>query len=146
MGEGGDDLWQRLRQRKLVQWAVGYAAGGWVALQVAQSLAGIYRWPDASLRWLVAALLAGFAPAMALAWYHGERGRQRIGRSEVLVVGALLAVGGAVAWWARPQPAVAAAPPAMPAPAQASRSTPGVPDKSVAVLPFENLSREPENS
>jgi TolB-like protein/cytochrome c-type biogenesis protein CcmH/NrfG len=64
----------------------------------------------------------------------------------VLVVGALLAVGGAVAWWARPQPAVAAAPPAMPAPALASRSTPGVADKSVAVLPFENLSRDPENA
>jgi TolB-like protein/Flp pilus assembly protein TadD len=148
-GEAEDTTWDRLRQRKLAQWAVGYAAAGWLALQVAQLLGGIYGWPDAWLRWLVAALLVGFAPAMALAWFHGQRGRQRVSRGEVALVAGLLAIGAGLAWWLRPTAAPPDAPPAAkvaPA-APVVDATPAIPtDKSLAVLPFENLSGDPENA
>ena len=34
MAEGAVGVWQRLRQRKLVQWALAYLAGAWAVLEV----------------------------------------------------------------------------------------------------------------
>lgn len=45
----------------------------------------------------------GFFVALVLAWYHGERGRQQVSGSQLLMVTALLAIaGGVLALLSRP--------------------------------------------
>src|SRR3546814_1291432 len=83
-------------------------------------------------------------------WYHGERGAQRVSGAELLVLALLLAVGGGVLWRFNdvspvpvpvPVPVPERAAPAAPA---SIPETAAPPAKSIAVLPFENLSRDPE--
>ncbi len=44
------DLWVRLKERKLVQWALAYLAGAWVLLQVADVLADALAWLERPAR------------------------------------------------------------------------------------------------
>ena len=48
--EPSDTLWNTLRRRKLVQWALAYLAGAWVLLQFLDIMAGIYDWPRVVLQ------------------------------------------------------------------------------------------------
>lgn len=81
-----------LRDRKLVQWALAYAAGAWVVLQVAGEVAEPWGWPPAALRALQVLLGAGFAVVLVLAWFHGERGKQRVGTLEAVSLAGILAI------------------------------------------------------
>ena len=67
------DLWQRLKRRKLVQWAVAYVAFAFALLQGIDIVAQRFDWPAA---WSAAgvALVVGFFVVLVIAWYHGERG------------------------------------------------------------------------
>jgi serine/threonine-protein kinase len=136
-------LLQRLRERKLVQWALAYAAAAFALLQGVDIVAQRFGWPEAIERALIVALALGFFVTLVVAWYHGERGAQRASGMELSILALLLAVGGALLWHAAlpvgtpteaPQSATAA-----PASAPADR-------KSVAVLPFESLSEEKANA
>lgn len=138
----------RLKQRKLVQWALAYAAGAFALLQGVDMVAAKFGWPDAIERGLIIAACAGFFITLLLAWYHGERGAQKVSGIELLLLALLLAVGGAFMWRfsgsraSASTPAVAslAKPPSASAPARAD-----IPAKSIAVLPFENLSDNKDN-
>ncbi len=146
------DLFQRLRERKLAQWAIAYAAGAWVLLQVLSLLAGTYEWPQATMRIAVALAALGFPVMLVLAWYHGERGVQRVSGTELLVLATLLAVGGGVLWRMAQGPRLqegavsASAKTAPAAPASAPIGAAAVNDKSIAVLPFANLSDDKANA
>lgn len=130
----------RLKQRKLVQWALAYLAGAWVLLQVLGLAVESYHWPDAVMRLAFAVLALGLAVALVLAWYHGERGEQKVSGPELLLIALVLAVGGGLLWryaWVPDVPAAhtgAAATPSAPPPA------------SIAVLPFESLSGDKANA
>lgn len=91
-------LLQRLRERKLFRWVAAYLAGAWVLFEVSDAVGGRLGWPDAFYQALLAALIVGFFVALVLAWFHGERGRQKVGATEALFLGALL-VGGAASVW-----------------------------------------------
>ncbi|HET7161082.1 MAG TPA: tetratricopeptide repeat protein [Rhodanobacteraceae bacterium] len=144
----------RLKQRKLVQWALAYAAFAFALMQGLDIVAQQFGWPEGARRGITLALVVGLFVVLVLAWYHGERGVQRIGTMEIMILALLLAIGGTLIW--RFGPAVAtrsgrsmmagadsavAFPPdsttptrvadfALPMPAAS------VPEKSVAVLPF----------
>ena len=129
------DFLANLRQRKLVQWALAYAAGAWVALQVLDMAVANYDWPRTVMHAAFGLAALGLLIALILAWYHGEQGRQRASGVELLLIALVLAVGGGLLWWFAPAPMVAP-----PAP-EATR----IPGKSIAVLPFENLSNDKDN-
>src|SRR3546814_1662734 len=95
---GMADFWRRLRQRKLVQWALAYAAGAFALLQGVDIVAQQFGWPEGLQRGITLALVLGFFVTLVLAWYHGERGAQRVSGAELLVLALLLAVGGGVLW------------------------------------------------
>ncbi len=88
------DLFERLKERKLIQWAVTSAAGGWVALQVLDVVAEPWGLSNGVVRGAQAALVVGFFVVLVLAWYHGEQGRQRVSGPELLIIGGLLVVSG----------------------------------------------------
>ena len=143
-----DAFLQRLRERKLVQWALAYVAAAFALIQVTDVVAQQFGWPDAVRRGTTIALAIGFFVMLVLAWYHGERGAQRVSGPELLILALLLAIGGAVlprlanvshdaatpktnAIGSSPPPAAVAGP---------------LPAKSIAVLPFQNLSDDKSNA
>ena len=151
------DLWTRLKQRKLVQWALAYVAGAWALLQVLDLAVQSYGWTHRVMPLAFGGLALGLLVTLVLAWYHGEQGRQRVSGTELLIVALLLAVGGTLLWRFTPRGTLAAAPVpatasmaqrAAPAPSTpaAAASSAGIPAKSIAVLPFENLSSDKNNA
>jgi TolB-like protein len=140
-----NSFWQRLRERKLVQWGVAYLAGAWLVLQVATLLGGQFELSAGMLRGFTVVLAIGFFASLVIAWYHGERGQQTVTATEVLMLAALLVIAGGVIRLVNPdapllaskQDAAATAP--EPAPPVAGYGA------SVAVLPFDNLGGGEEN-
>jgi TolB-like protein/Flp pilus assembly protein TadD len=148
-----NEFWQRLKQRKIVQWALAWVAFAFALLQGVDIVATRFNWPGAIERYLILALVVGFFVVLVLAWYHGEKGAQRIGGMEIMILALLLAIGGGLIWRfgavAKTPHVVQVAdttPPASPSlaktPARVAipASAASIPQKSVAVLPFENES------
>lgn len=135
---GMSNLWQRLKQRKLVQWAVAYVAFAFALLQGIDIVAQQFGWPVFVQRGITLALALGFFIALLLAWYHGEQGQQRVSGAELLLIALVLAVGGGLLWQYNRQPASAATSSTRQPTAARSTAAP----KSIAVLPFVNLSSD----
>ena len=128
----------RLKQRKLVQWALAYVAFAFALIQVLDVVAQRFGWPDQLEKILILALAVGFVIVLVLAWYHGERGAQRISSTEIVILTLLLAIGGGLLWrFERSSPSAATIANTPPAAAQPIAE---IPAKSVAVLPFVNES------
>jgi len=157
----------RLKQRKLVQWALAYLAAAWALLQALGLAADSYDWPHGVMRVAFAIIALGFVVALVLAWYHGERGAQKISGTEIVILALLLAIGGGLLWrFERAAPAQIRSPDAAQRnpgrtildsvaaatssglriePVPASAQAIPIPAKSVAVLPFVNMSGDPKN-
>ena len=138
----------RLRERKLVQWALAYVAAAFALLQGIDIVAQRFGWPEQTMRLVIIALSVGLFVTLVLAWYHGERGAQRVSGTELLILALLLALGGGFLWrfaGASHERVVRsdASPDAAGAP---TRAPVAIPEKSIAVLPFANLSRDPDNA
>ena len=147
-----NEFLQRLKQRKLAQWAVAYVAAAFAAIQGIDVVAQQFGWPDGVRRGITLALVVGFFVTLVLAWYHGERGAQKLTGTELLILALLLSLGGAFLWRfanASREPAAASTGgPALTAAASPASFAPAaaIPEKSIAVLPFENLSDNKENA
>jgi len=142
-----NEFFQRLKERKLVQWAIAYVAAAFALLQGIDIVAQQFGWPEGVRRGITLGLVVGFFVTLVLAWYHGERGAQRVTGTELLIIGLVLALGGGFLWRfaaasRTPDNKTAIAPneSRMPEPAAV------IPEKSIAVLPFENLSSDKENA
>ncbi len=172
------DFLLHLKQRKLVQWAVAYVAFAFALIQGLDVIAQRFGWPDQLEKILILALAIGFLVVLVLAWYHGERGAQKVSSTEIVILALLLAIGGGLLWrFARVSNAtgdasIASSPDAaqrnpgktipdsiagaVPSgqqralPASTPVTSPGIqasviPAKSIAVLPFVNMSGDPKN-
>ncbi|MDQ1310350.1 MAG: hypothetical protein QG601_1620, partial [Pseudomonadota bacterium] len=138
-----ESTWARLTRRKVVQWGVVYVAGAWGFLQGLEYLSGTYDWPRQIQQLVTLALLIGLPIVLVLAWYHGERGQQRITTAEFVILTLLLLLGGGAFWSyqrasegghdAAPTAASTVGPPASSAVSDAR--------PSLAVLPFVDLSQ-----
>src|SRR3954452_16121840 len=142
-----NDFFQRLKQRKLVQWAIAYIAAGFALLQGIDIVAQRFGWPDIVERTLIIATCVGFFVTLILAWYHGERGAQRVTGTELLIIGLLLALGGGLLWrFATARHFTDPTATASPNDIGANRPGAAISEKSIAVLPFENLSSDKDNA
>ena len=157
------DPWQRLKQRKLVQWALAYIAAAWALLQALGLAADTYDWPHDVMRVAFAVIALGFVVALVLAWYHGERGVQRLTGTELLILALLLAIGGGLLWRferaapssdnpdaaqrnpGKTNPDSVAGTTSSGLPVATAQAVP-IPAKSIAVLPFESLSEDKGNA
>jgi serine/threonine-protein kinase len=135
-----DEFFERLKQRKIVQWALAYIAAAFALIQVLDIVAQRFGWPESLERLLILALAVGFFVTLVLVWYHGERGAQRVTGTELMILALLFAIGGVVLCHFADAPAVL--PAATPAIALPTASTAAIPDRSVAVLPLANDSGE----
>jgi TolB-like protein/Tfp pilus assembly protein PilF len=93
-------LFPRLKERKLVQWAVAYAAAAWVLYEVLLAVGDVFAWPTSLLRGLTVLLGVGFLAVLVIGWNHGEKGHQRVTAAEAIVLIGLGIGGAALTWWA----------------------------------------------
>ena len=140
-GTEGETLstWANLRRRKVVQWGLAYAAGAWVLMQIVAYFSGTFDWSRQIQQLVTVAVLVGAPIVLALAWYHGDRGQQRVTGSELAVLTLLLMIGGGLLWLyaQRSVPTTDTVAATQPAPTTATSDA----RPSIAVLPFENRSR-----
>lgn len=149
---------------------LAWLALSWLSIAIADLLFPAFGFPDHVVRWLIIGLAVALVPVMAFAWLFGltpqglrlRRGPQgedrvnaRAGRrtDQLTIVLLLLAVGfSAVKQFVLPQrvaPPARVQAPAAPEPVPDPRppAPPGpVEPRSIAVLPFANLSADPENA
>ena len=142
-----NEFFQRLKERKLVQWAVAYVAAAFALLQGIDIVAQQFDWPEGVRRGITLGLVVGFFVTLILAWYHGERGVQRVTGTELLIIGLILALGGGLLW----RFAAAGHGPdretsASPNDSRIPERPVLIPEKSIAVLPFESLSEDKSNA
>lgn len=140
---GTESWWDTVRRRKVAQWGILYVAGAWSFLQGVEFLSDTYGWPHQLQQLATLALLIGLPIVLALAWYHGDRGQQRVTAAEFAIITLLLLIGGgALAFYQHnssggAEPVLAGTEtPASPALSAASETRP-----SLAVLPFVDLSQ-----
>ena len=134
-----EGTWTRLRRRKVVQWGVAYAAGAWALLEVLGFATDAFAWPAMTKPLAMLGLAVGLPIVVALAWYHGDRGQQRVTGTELAVLALLLFLGGGLLWWYAQRSVPTTTTTAAVKPAPASAATDARP--SIAVLPFDNRSK-----
>jgi TolB-like protein len=128
-------IWTGLRRRKVVQWGLVYVAAAWGFLQGLEYVSEAFEWSPQIRQIALIALVIGLPIVLVLAWYHGDRGQQRISTPEFAILTLLLLLGGGAFWYyqrAR-ETAMMASPPGVSTVVTAT-------DRSIAVLPFVNMS------
>jgi TolB-like protein/Tfp pilus assembly protein PilF len=135
----GDNLWIRLRRRKVVQWGIAYAAGAWGFLQGLAYVSTLLEWPSQLQKLTGLALLIGLPVAVTLAWFHGDRGHRRVARTELAVLTGLFLLGGGIFW--RYQHTSELTAPTSATDSSTSAAADGDAGPSIAVLPFDNRSK-----
>ncbi|MGH8701746.1 MAG: hypothetical protein ACREVR_11310, partial [Burkholderiales bacterium] len=132
-------VWSRIKEHKVLQWTLGYAAAAYTLLHGVEMVGNAFAWPHTVARVVTLLLLLGVPIVATLAWYHGYKGHQRIGGQEIAILAVLFVIGGSILWLfgradeehaeAKTEAASASAP---------ARAAPTA--KSIAVLPFDNRS------
>src|SRR3954453_6483442 len=138
-----------LKRRNVYRAAVAYGVVAWFLTQLTTQVFPLFDIPNAAIRFVVIVLALGFPIAMCLAWVYeftpegivrsedldpvtARKGRRLTGRIlDFIIIGVLLLVIAMLIYQRAP-----------------SRSETGetIPQKSIAVLPFENLSSDQENA
>ena len=86
-------IWQQLRRRKVVQWGIAYAAAAWGFLQGLEYVGEAFGWPGVIRQVAILVVLMGLPFVIMVAWYHGDRGKQRVTGTEVTMLVLLAAAG-----------------------------------------------------
>jgi hypothetical protein len=130
-------FFRELKRRKVIQTALIYLASAWLLLQVAELLLQMLEVPAWGLKLVFVLLAVGFPLALILSWMNQitPRGVERESDAPGAGVAApVLSSGSAVSRQAAGADTVA------PLPASATPT-----DRSIAVLPFDNMSDDPAN-
>jgi TolB-like protein len=138
----GEGAWADLRRRKVVQWGLTYAAAAWTLLQVIEYLGETYSWPPAIRQIVTPALALGSLLVLVLAWYHGDKGDQRVSRPELVTLATVVALVGGTLWWYVSRIDESAW--VVDTGVSETRHTVQADAASIAVLPFVNMSSEKE--
>jgi TolB-like protein/Tfp pilus assembly protein PilF len=157
----------QLSQRRVYRVAIGYAVAAWLAVQIAATVLPAFHAPEFILPVLIVLLGVGFPVALVLAWAFDvtpagiektpeDNGAAAAKNSRYVAmlaaIGLLIAAIGVGAYWFWHSPSrqrlLAGSSPAAEAAPNTSSPAPSAPvhDKSIAVLPFENLSEEKANA
>jgi TolB-like protein/cytochrome c-type biogenesis protein CcmH/NrfG len=137
-----------LKRRNVYKVAIAYAVVAWLLMQIASQIFPFFEIPNWAVRLVVLLLIIGFSVALTLAWAFeltpegikrtedvdlSKSVRRKTGRKlDFFIIAVLLLVIG-ILLFQRLHPSV---------PLTVSSAL----EKSIAVLPFDNLSRDPDNA
>jgi hypothetical protein len=149
-----DSFFRELKQRKVYRVAAGYAVVAWLVIQISATVMPAYHAPEWILPLFITAVALGFPVALVLAWAFEVKGGaiektpestvaalSAANKRRVWLLAALglvisaIALGGYALWHPWRKAATVSQPP--------TAAIPAVREKSIAVLPFENASNEP---
>ena len=152
-----------LRRRNVFRAAAVYAAAAWLLVQVATQVFPFFHAPEWIVRWIVVAAVAGLAPFIAFAWFYeftpeGLKRQKDVEPDEsivhltarrldrwIIVLLGFIALMLVVNVFVQRKPT--ADTDGNPALSDAAPTGSGpAPAKSIAVLPFENLSKDENNA
>ena len=140
------NLFEEFKRRNVYRAAAFYAAAAWLIVQIATQVFPLFHIAEPVLRWIVIAAVAGFPLALLLSWFYqwtpegfkrdrgGEPGApvlpaggKKLDRwiTATLILAVVLLLADKFLWRKEAVP---------------------IRGKSIAVLPFENLSRDPDNA
>jgi TolB-like protein/thioredoxin-like negative regulator of GroEL len=137
------EVWARIKEHKVAQWTLAYAAFAYTALHAMQMAREAFEWPASVSRITLLVLLLGTPIAATLAWYHGHRARQRISATELSILTVLLLIAGTLLWvYAGSRRGVESAPITRTAAAPVASPVFAPPPHSIAVLPFADMSEK----
>jgi TolB-like protein/cytochrome c-type biogenesis protein CcmH/NrfG len=160
-------FFSELKRRNVYKVAVAYAVVSWLIIQIATQVFPFFEIPNWAVRLVVILLILGFPIALVLSWAfeitpEGIRRESEVSPNEsitahtgrkLIVLTVILAVlaAGLFAWQIfRPKTQIreaATAPSTEATPtAKSTAAAPSIPDKSIAVLPFDNLSDDKSNA
>ena len=151
-----------LKRRNVYKVAVVYAIVGWLVIQISSTVLPTFHTPEWVVQTLVVVVMLGFPIALILAWAfeltpEGIKRAEDVAPSEsithrtgqkltaLIVFVAIVAAVLLLLQLTRHKPAVATGNSAA-ASAVSQSAAPGIPEKSIAVLPFQNLSRDLDNA
>lgn len=131
-----------LRDRKIVQWALAYLAGAWLVIEVTGVLSEFWGWSSRVGQVLTVVAGVGLVAVVVVAWYHGERGRQRVAGAELLILGTLFVIGASLLALLEPDSVTTSSAADGAAVGSPSLAAPAREDgrPSIAVLPFTDMS------
>ncbi len=156
------NFFAELKRRNVYKVAVAYAFVAWLLIQAASILFPTFEAPGWVMKVFVTIVFLGFPVALILAWAfeltpEGIKRTEDVGPTEsitrrtgrkvtaFIVIAAVIAAALLALQFLRTKSGPSAAEKSLPAaPSIATRE--GVPEKSIAVLPFGNLSRDPDNA
>ena len=142
-----------LKRRNVYKVAVAYIVAGWALSQGIAQVLPVFDVPNWTIRLIVLLIIIGLPVALVLAWAF-EITPEGIKRTEmadrmpaaaqrkkhtwiyIVVVGAIVSI---TLFFLGRYSAISGAP-------RHSEAATGIPEKSIAVLPFDNLSRDPDNA
>jgi TolB-like protein/tetratricopeptide (TPR) repeat protein len=148
-----NNFFAELKRRNVYKVAIAYIVGGWALSQGIAQVFPVFDVPNWVIRSIVILIIVGLPIALVLAWSF-EITPEGIKRTEtadampatarrkkhvwiyIVVIGAVLSIG---LFFLGRYSAINGAP-------RQSEAATGIPQKSIAVLPFENLSRDPDNA
>ena len=156
------NFFAELKRRNVYKVAVAYAVVGWLVIQISSTVLPTFHAPEWVVQTLVVLVALVFPIALVLAWAFeltpegikraedvapGESITRKTGRKLVgiTVVLAVIAAGLFAFQFLRGKPAATPGPGATVASVAPPALLP-IPEKSIAVLPFENLSSDKENA
>lgn len=120
------------KNRNIGSTLVVYLGGGWVVIEAFNFITEKYQWPAASLDIIILLVIFGLPSVLIHTWYHGKIGKQKFSKKEFLLHGlngllfSVLIVRLVTA-------------------GDFSTKTDISSERSIAVLPFKNLSTDKEN-
>jgi TolB-like protein len=151
-----NSFFRELKERKVYRVALGYAVVAWLVIQISATVMPVYHAPEWILPIFITAVALGFPVALVLAWAFELKGGV-IGKTPesggglsatnkrrvwmLAAVGLIIsafAVGGYWLWYPSRKATTASQ--------SSTAAMPVVREKSIAVLPFENLSEDKANA
>ena len=144
-----------LRRRNVFRVAIAYGAAAWLVVQLVETVLPVFGVSDTTIRVIFVLLGIGFIPALVFSWIYeitpeGLRREKDVDRTvsitsrtgKTLDKLIILTLGIAVAYFAVDKFVLD---PARDAQMLEQAISGGIADNSIAVLPFLNMSRDPEN-
>jgi TolB-like protein/Flp pilus assembly protein TadD len=144
------NFFAELKRRNVYKVAVAYAIVGWLLVQVATQVFPFLEIPNWVVRLVIALVAIGFPVALIIAWAfeltpqgikrteEAERAIERPSKSRAWIYVAVIGAAASVGLFFIGRYTAA--------PRQSEASTASLSAKSIAVLPFDNLSRDPDNA
>ena len=147
-----DNLFAELKRRNVYKVAVAYAVVSWLLIQIATQVFPFFEIPNWAVRLVVLLLIIGFPVALIFSWAYeitpeGIKLESEIdltrsvprktGRKLIAFTSVVAAIAASLFILQFVRTRSTSSEPA---------TTSAIPNKSIAVLPFDNLSRDPDNA